>query len=228
MPRQDQTGPTTAETIKWISGSIEETTIAVAEQVLMREVAAGNFTTSPIVVTDGIVGRDYHQVNPFGRIEFIAQPTMRKAVEWALEMLRRLSPVGPGRNGHYRDAHVVLLNGSGLTGAGLAALDRAREGDRVQIVNVQPYARKIEGQRANRRKQWKGRRGLSRQAPGGVYRKVHQLLVQRYGRSLFVDYRLERLEIAGVESRSTAARLRSKGGFYTYPVLQFYLKPKIF
>ena len=218
-------GPTTAETVKWVLGTIEATTIATAEEVLRREVAAGNFTTEPVVVTDGAVGRDYHQVRPFGKIEFVAQPTMRLAVEWTLEMLRRLSPVATGR---YRDSHVVLLNGTGLTGQGLAVLDRAREGDRIQIVNVQPYARKIEGQRAKRRKQIRGRRGLSKQAPGGVYRKVHQLLVQRYGRTLFVDYRLERLEVGGVEGRSLAAQTRSKGGFYVYPVLQLYLKPKIF
>lgn len=228
MARGDVDGPTTAETVKWVMGTIEETTIAVAEEVLMREVAAGTFTTTPAVITDGVVARDYHQVKPFGRIEFVAQPTIRKAVEWALEVLQRLSPIGPGRTGHYRDAHVVLLNGSGLTGSSLAALDRAKEGDRIQIVNVKPYARKIEGQRANRRKQWRGRRGLSKQAPGGVYRKVQQLLVQRYGRTLMIDYRFERLAIAEVESRSRAVQTRSKGGFYTYPVLQFYLRPKIF
>jgi hypothetical protein len=222
MAARSVDGPTTAETVKWISGSIEALTIATAEEVLKREVAAGTFTTTPTVVTDRVVGRDYREVKPFGRIEFIARPELRVAVAWALEQIRRLSPVASGR---YRDSHVVLLNGQGLTSSRLDQLDRAKPGDRVQIVNVQPYARKIEGQRANRRKQWKGRRGMSRQAPGGVYRVVYALLQQRYGRTVFVDYRLERLSIGDVEGRSSAARLRSKGGFYTYPVLQFYLKP---
>lgn len=224
MPRKDYDGPSTDETLKWISGTIEETTIAAAEEVLQREVGRGAFTTTPTVVTDGVVNRDYHQVKPFGKIEFIAAPTMRVAVAWALEQLRRISPV---RTGRYRDSHVVLLNGAGLVGEGLQVLDRTKEGDRVQIVDIQPYARKIEGQRANRRKQWKGRRGLSRQAPGGVYREVYRQLLQRYGRTLFVDYRLERLELDGIIRGSTAYRPRSKGGFYTYPVLQFYLKPTI-
>lgn len=222
MPTRNVDGPTTEETVKWISGTIEETTIAVAEEVLKREVDAGTFTTTPTVVTDGVVGRDYHQVKPFGRIEFVAQPTIREAVLWAREMVRQLSPVLTGR---YRDANVVLLNGQGVTGNSLAVLDSARPGDRVQLVNIEPYARKIEGERANRRKQWKRRRGLSKQAPGGVYRVVYAMLQQRYGSTLFVDYRLERLAIGDAESRSTVRNPRSKGGFYTYPVLQFYLKP---
>lgn len=223
MPSRNVDGPTTAETVKWISGSIEDLTIATAEEVLKREVGAGNFTTTPAVVTDGVVGRDYHGVKPFGKIEFIATPTMRIAVQWALDMLRRLSPV---RSGRYVQSHVVLLNGVGLTSSGLEQLDKAKDGDRVQIVNVQPYARKVEGARANRRKQWHGRKGLSKQAPGGVYRKVYALLQQRYGRTLFVDYRLERLEMGGKEWVAEGAH-RAKGGFYTFPVLQFYLKPTI-
>lgn len=214
-------GPTTAETVRWITGSIVDLTVTTAEEILKREVGRGAFTTTPSVVTDGVVGRDYHGVKPFGKIEFIATPTMRVAVQWALDMLRRLSPVLTGR---YVQSHYVLLNGAGLTDGTLAALDRARPGDRVQIVNVQPYARKIEGARANRRKQWKGRRGLSRQAPGGVYKKVFDLLKQRYGRTLFLDYRLERLELGGKEWVAEGAH-RAKGGFYTFPVLQFYIKP---
>lgn len=221
MPTRNIDGPTTAETVKWISGSIEETTIAVAEDVLKREVGAGAFTTTPSVVTDGVVGRDYHQVKAFGRIEFIAQPTMREAVLWARDMVRQLSPVLTGR---YRDSNIVLLNGTGITGNSLTVLNSVKPGDRVQLVNIEPYARKIEGQRANRRKHWKRRRGLSKQAPGGVYRLVYAMLQQRYGRTLFVDYRLERLAIGDVEARSTARNPRSKGGFYTYPVLQFYLR----
>lgn len=224
MPRSDVIGPTTAETVKWLSGSIEEATIKAAEEVLQREVGRGAFTTTPTVVTDGVVGRDYRAVKPFGRIEFVATPTLRLAVAWALEQLRRLSPYATGR---YRQGHVVLLNGQGLSDGGLAVLDRAEPGDRVQIVNIEPYARKIEGQRAKRRKQIKGRRGLSRQAPNGVYRAVFALLQQRYGRTLYIDYRLERLELGGVERRSSAWQPRSKGGFYTYPVLQFFYKPTI-
>lgn len=218
-------GPSNAQIVRWMGGSVQTLTVATAERVLRAEVGAGRFTTSPIVITDGMVGKDYREVKAGGKIEFVARPIMVDVVRWTLETLRRLAPVGPGVNGHYRDRFVVLLNGKGLIDGNLATLARAKPGDRVQIVNIQPYARKIEGQRANRRKQWRGRRGQSRQAPGGVFRKALQMILQRWARVVFVDYRLERLSIGGLELKSSAGKLRSKGGFYTYPVLQFYLKP---
>lgn len=217
-------GPSTPEIIKWLGGDIQKFQIGVVEDVIREEVGAGRFTTTPTVITDGVLRRDYHAVKAFGKVELVETPVMPDVVRWALALLVRLAPV---RSGRYRDSNVVLLNGKGITEQNIATLAAARPGDRVQIVNVQPYARKIEGQRAKRRKGWKGRRGLSRQAPGGVYRKAYAMIQQRWGRAVFVDYRLERLDIGGVELRSSAATLRSKKGFYTYPVLQFYLKPSL-
>lgn len=217
MAATTQTGATTADIIKWIDGSIVDLTIDTAERVLREEVDRG-FATEPTVVTDGAVRRDYRAVKPYGRIEFIRQPGMTEAVLWALEQLRALSPVGPAEGGHYRDDHWLLINREGYTGQDARkVLDRVKPGDRVQIANIRPYAAKIEGHRANRRRKWKRRRGLSRMAPNGVYRQVQKMVLQRFGKSVLCDLKMQQLEVGGI--RATRA-----SGFVRFPTLNFFIR----
>lgn len=219
--------PTDGRTIgQWV----KEATIRAAETVLREEVGKG-FDNQPVVVTDGVPRRDYHGVKPFGRIEFIRRPQMAEAVLWALDMLRKRSPVLTGR---YVQSHTVLLNGAEIAGDLKAALQNVKDTDRIQIVNPQPYAKKIEG----RKSRSKGRgaaktktaavAGLSRQAPRGVYeRVVLPMLVQRYGRSMFFDFKYVKLS-TGIRvmgwSGGGAARKRILRD-HVYPSLNFYIKP---
>ena len=219
--------PTDGRTIgQWV----KEATIKAAESVLMQEVARG-FDNRPVVVTDGVPRRDYHGVKPFGRIEFIRRPQMAEAVLWALDMLRKRSPVLTGR---YVNSHVVLLNKVQITGDVKAALLNVKETDRVQIVNTQPYAKKIEGRKSRGKGRGANRTktaavaGLSRQAPRGVYeRVVLPMLMQRYGRSMFFDFKYVKLD-SGVKVKGWqgggAARKRILRD-HVYPSLQFYIKP---
>jgi hypothetical protein len=105
-------------------------------------------------------------------------------VDAAHKMLVERSPYGPDFEGHYRDDHWVYVNN--------VRRDAAREGDapimigpgdKVVIINVRPYARKIEGG-ANHRfsKRLTDRRpGLSVQAPNGVYEISARDLQRMYG-----------------------------------------------
>jgi hypothetical protein len=225
-------GITVVELDAWLQRDIRAEHIALVHQDLPREVKKG-FTAEPIVITDNVRLRNYLEVKPFGKIEFARRTSLRAAVAYAYAELVRLSPIGPAEDGHYRDSHVILVDGVGIAGGraatleSLASLDRLRPGAKVQIVNTMPYARKIEGGRANRRKGWKGRRGLSKQAPSGVYRKVVVDVTRRYGASVFVDFRLETLQIDATILKSSKAQTRGKGGFYTYPVLQFLMKKSV-
>lgn len=219
--------PTDGRTIgQWV----KEATIRAAEAALVEEVGKG-FDNQPVVVTDGMPRRDYGQVKPFGKIEFIRRPQMVEAVLWALDMLRKRSPVLTGR---YVQSHVVLLNKVQITGDLRAALRSVKDTDRVQIVNTQPYAKKIEG----RKSRSKGRgtaktktaavAGLSRQAPRGVYeRVVLPMLVQRYGRAMFFDFKYVKLD-SGVKVKGWqgggAARKRILRD-HVYPSLHFFIKP---
>jgi hypothetical protein len=219
--------PTDGRTIgQWV----KDATIKAAETALMAEVAKG-FDNKPVVVTDGMPRRDYHAVKPFGRIEFIRRPQMAEAVLWALDMLRKRSPVLTGR---YVQSHVVMLNGAEITGDVKSALQNVKDGDRVQIVNTQPYAKKIEGRKARSRGRGANRTrtaavaGLSKQAPRGVYeRVVLPMLVRRYGRSMFFDFKFVKLS-SGVRvmgwSGGGAARKRVLRD-QVYPSLQFFIKP---
>ena len=209
---------------------IRKVTIETAEQALREEVGRG-FDSQPVVVTDGMPRRDYRGVKIGGRIEFIRRPQMADAVLWALDELRKRSPVLTGR---YVSSHIVMINGAEIAGDVAAALRNVKETDRVQIANTQPYARKIEGATASKRTGRGKRKPSSKQAKGGVYRVVVRGLVQRYGRSMFFDYKMVKLNLGvrvwgdqggrynrhGVKGKARRV-LRDQ----VYPAVQFFIKP---
>ena len=208
----EQLGRSTAE---WVRAA----TIDVAKRALREEVARG-FDNEPVVITDGMPRRDYLQVKPFGRIEFAARTSMVEAVHWALTELQKKSPVLTGR---YASSHTVMINGAEVEGNIWGALRNARPTDRVQIVNPQPYARKIEGATANRRTGRGKRAALSRQARSGVYRVVLRALVNRFGKALFFDFKYVNLNIGiKVWGKRGARRVQRD---QVYPALQFFIKP---
>ena len=182
-------GITTEQLGRSFSDWIKAATIETAERVLREEVARG-FDNEPVVITDGMPRRDYLQVKPFGRIEFAARTSMAEAVRWALTELQKKSPVLTGR---YASSHTVMINGAEVEGNIWVALRNVRPTDRVQIVNPQPYARKIEGATANKRTGRGKRAALSRQARSGVYRVVLRALVNRFGKALFFDFKYVKL-----------------------------------
>ncbi len=196
---------------------IRATTQRVAYEALRDEVKRG-FDNQPLVVTDGMPRRAPEQVRAFGKIEWIARAD---AVEIALWVKRALEARSPVLSGWYRASHLLFLNGEQV-----ANLRNYKAGDRIQIVNNSPYARKLEGRpartrgRKGQRVKTAGRRGASKQAPQGVYRVVHRLAVARYGRSVFIDFKYVPL--------STGATVRGRGGkrrAQVYPAIQIYLKP---
>ena len=208
-----QGGPAVGQTIgRWV----QEETIRIAE----RERAA--FDQDIVVVTDGVIGRDYRSVRPFGSVEFAKRTSMVEAVLWALDELRKRSPVLTGR---YVQSHTVLLNGAEITRDLRQALMQVKPGDRVQVVNPQPYARKIEGATASKRTGREKRKALSRQARGGVYRVVQRAVLQRFGRQLFCDFAYVRLD-TGVK---VWGRQGGKGGRrvqrdQVYPAIRMLMK----
>jgi len=221
-------GPPT--TLKGLGEWVKANTIAVAEKALREEVGKG-FDTQPVVITDGIPRRGYDQVRPFGKIEFARRPQMAEAVLWALDQLRRRSPV---RSGRYAQSHAVLLNGVEIGGDLRTALLAVKDTDRVQIVNPQPYAKKIEGRKAASKGRGASRvktaavEGLSRQAPRGVYeRVVLPLLVRRYGRSMFFDFKYVKLDtglkVKGYQGGGASRKRIMRD--HVYPALQFFIKP---
>ena len=182
-------GPSTEQLGRSIADWVKAETIKVAMDALSQEVRRG-FDNQPEVITDGVLRRDPLQVKPFGKIEFVARTTIADAVLWALAELQKKSPVLTGR---YASSHIVMINGEEVRGNIRVALMKVKAGDRVQIVNPQPYARKLEGQTANKKTGRGKRKPSSRQAKGGIYRPVLRALLQRYSKSIFADYKLVKL-----------------------------------
>jgi hypothetical protein len=116
-----------------------------------------------------------------------------------------------------------MINGAEVEGNVWGALRNVRPTDRVQIVNPQPYARKIEGATANRRTGRGKRAALSRQARSGVYRVVLRALVNRFGKALFFDFKYVKLNTGiKVWGKRGARRVQRD---QVYPALQFFIKP---
>lgn len=213
---------------KWIVAN----TIALAEQKLAEYVGKG--FREPVVITDGVVRRDPNLVKVGGKIEFVARTSIADAVQWALAELIRRSPVGPAEGGHYKDDHVVLLNGTQITGNLRVGLMKAKSGDKIQIVNPRPYARKIEKATANKKTGRGARKALSRQAKGGVYQPVLRALVTRYSKSVAVDFKYVKLN-TGLKVWGDKGGRYNKAGKkgrvqrvqrdQVYPALQFFVKP---
>ena len=202
---------------------VKANTIAVAERALKEEVGRG-FDNVPVVITDGVPRRDYLQVKPFGKVEFAARPEMATAVRWALTELQKKSPF---RTGRYASHHLVMLNGAELTGNIWQQLRNVKPGDRVQIANDQPYAKKIEGRKGSRKRGFGAERGLSSQARSGVYRVVQRALVNRYGKTMFFDFKYVKLntgvQVHGYIGGGRAKRRRILRD-HVYPCIQFFIK----
>lgn len=208
-------------------------------QVAREERARAGLAKESVVVTDGVRDKPPEDVKPFGKIVFVAKPNLADAVLWALAKLIEISPVGPAEGGHYKDDHVVMLNGKAIDGNLRSALAGLGAGDRVQIVNPRIYARKLEGATARRNasRYREARKGTSRQAPNGIYRVVQRLVVQRYSKSLFVDFKYVtlntgvrvwgavgggRVKINGVwVARQARGRVQRD---QVYPALQLFIK----
>jgi hypothetical protein len=227
-------GGSLADLAAGIGRWVQQATVQIATEERVR----AGLGKDAVVVTDGVRGKAAEDVKAFGKIVFVAKPNIAEVVLWALAKLIEISPVGPAEGGHYKDDHVVLVNGKAVTGNLRGALSALGPGDRVMIVNPRIYARKLEGATANARTQRARRRGSSRQAPNGVYRVVQRLVVQRYSKSLFVDFKYVKLN-TGVKVWGAVGggRVRINGKWVArnprgrarrdqvYPALQLFIKP---
>jgi len=144
-------------------------------------------------------------------------------VDEALRLLITRSPVGPGRHGHYRDNHWLYVNDVRRDAHLESEKVEIKKGDKVVIVNVKPYARKIEGTPYARfRNRLSHRRpGLSAQAPDGVYEVTARDLQRMYGKIAIIrfTYRgnvegalVEQAVVARSPKRNKKGRFHSQGG----------------
>lgn len=119
------------------------------------------------VAVDGAVGAPLGSVKPNGVI-FAKFELVTDALAWIGEQLVLHSPVLTGR---YQDSHVLFLDGVQFDPENKLIPPFSE----AVFLNIQPYSRKLE-------------RGLSPQAPDGVYQAVATLARSRFGNSVRVDF----------------------------------------
>jgi hypothetical protein len=187
-------------------GATDELRIAVNDIALQairqNQQALGKSVNFPKIYVDGVEKRarlSADDVKEDSVIELVFDVLVNlEFVAWISDQLERHSPVG--RSGRYAKSHVVLANGRILT----QGEDPPVDATEFVFVNNAPYARKIE-------------RGISPQAPHGVYQVVAVLARRRFAdqaSSLSFSYESYRPPQAtgGRDDRNPAivVRLRSR------------------
>jgi hypothetical protein len=168
---------------------IREYTKTVARQVLAEEQMKG-FDEKPRRIVDRQFDAPLDAVRPFGVIEFIARGDIAELLRWIWAGILRRSPVLTGR---YKGSHLIMLNGTSIGSDPEAVIAKYKPGDRIQIVNTMPYAKKIEG-RSKTKAGGAAVRGQSKKAPNGVYRAVFGAATRRYGKVAFIDFKYVKLD----------------------------------
>lgn len=143
-----------------------------ARSELASVIAAGEASTIYSTFVNGREGASEDTVVPPGPILYEFS-YWQPIIAFALAELEKRSPVGPGKNGHYKDRHRVML------GSQFVAPDtQIAAGEEVTIVNTQPYSRKIEV----------GHMRMS--VPDGVYQDVIRKVQSQFGRMIKVRFRM--------------------------------------
>lgn len=119
------------------------------------------------VFVDGRRSAPIDAVAPGGTV-FAEWSFLSPALLFIRESLQKASPV---RTGRYRESHLLIVDGEEVAIDG----DLPDVFEEAHFINAQPYARKIE-------------RGLSNQAPEGVFQVVAALAHRRFGNLVRVSY----------------------------------------
>jgi hypothetical protein len=183
-------------------------------QAAIRRVFGQDAPTDLFV--DGQSAKPLSQAQEFTLTRFHLQTNI---VDAAIRMLMERSPVGPGRNGHYRDDHWLFVNGVRRDATHEGDVVQIKPGDEVVIINMKPYARKIEGGPRNRfnRRLADRRPGLSAQAPNGVYEITARDLQRKFGTVATIRFTYRALIGGGLVTPSTPRpAIRSTRGRFVF------------
>lgn len=152
-----------------MSRHIAETArVAITEVDQINARALGGMAPPRKTSVDGREGAALESVSPSGVIQ-TEWDLVESMLEWIGTALVVASPVLTGR---FAASHAIVVDGVALetstSGTGSVIPPLPPGWQEIVFVNIQPYARKIE-------------RGLSDQAPNGVYEGVAALASRRFG-----------------------------------------------
>lgn len=205
--------------------------IIISDEVLKEEQANG-FDKEPVLAVDGRVGKPVAAVHPLGQIEFTSRQSATNILVEAYTALLYRSKVKTGR---YKDSHYVFLNGKQVA-TNLSSLEswiasnpEIKDKDTLRIVNIQPYARKLErlgitAQRSNQtRRNVKSRKGGSARVtvvvPNGTYHLTTRAIRSKYKRNSIIYFAFlpgSSLGLTGTFQKGRRGK-NSAGRPYLYP-----------
>lgn len=143
---------------------------------------------------------DIDSVKPDGQVVFEFE-LHSEMFEYIADLLILSSPYGregdkrPGHPGLYSRSHIMVVDGQLWPDPKQTIPPTAQE---VFFANTVPYARKIE-------------RGLSNQAPTGVYQVVAAMAASRFGNLARIRFGYRSLVIGGLEAWARTTTLTGKG-----------------
>ena len=213
--------------------------IITADTALKEEQAKG-FDKNPVVVVDGRVNKPVINVNPLGKLEFVSRANINEIILQAYQGVLSRSPVDTGK---YVRSHFVFFNGTQVASdlvtlnAWLKSSPNISDKDVVRIVNVQPYARRLErlGITAQRRatrqvrsRDSRGRSGEFVAVPNGAYFLTVRSIRRKFKRNSSIQLKFlpgNTLGLTGVfktvssGARGGGRRNAARPSSYLYPTI---------
>ena len=207
----------------------------------LREEQGKGFDKFPLRLVDSSPSKEVADVNPLGKIQYIARQNLREVILYAYQAVWERSPVG--KKSEYINSNVVTYNGRQVAN-NMDSLTRwlnsqtFNDKDKIRIVNTAPYARKLEllgvrrgvpssqgikwGKPSRNSKGIKNSAGQVRQ-PNGAYTLATKAVKAKWGRNAFIKYELllgTTIGLTGVgRVRKTGKDI---GRPYVYPSILIY------
>lgn len=171
--------------------------ITISKDVLKEEQDRG-FDKSPVVVVDNRVNKKEEDVNPLGKIEYIARYQFAEIIRDTYKQILYRSPVKTGR---YFKNNLVTFNGVQVASnpqeleAWLKTKTTFEDKDIVRFVNAVPYARRLENMGITRQKRQpktatrkKKRSKQTVIVPNGAYHIAFLNVRRRFRKNIFVAF----------------------------------------
>lgn len=208
--------------------------ISTSQEVL-KDAQSQGFDKNPVTIVDGSPNKDISQVSPLGRVQYVSRQSISVILLAAYNAILDLSKVVSGL---YKASHYVFLNGQQVA-TDLNSLQTwlngnpdIKDGDLVRIVNIQPYARKLElagitsGGRKIPRLVDRGKRkgittGILIKKPNGTYQLALRRIQSKYSKNVGVSFAFitgYQLGLADYFKRGrshTGVPLRNKSGKFS-------------
>jgi hypothetical protein len=209
----------------------KSTLLLVSDQALKEEISRG-FGKDYVTVTDRVVGKPVSLVHPLGQISFVSSVDISEVVMTTYAKLIQLSKVDTGL---YQKSHYVFLNGTQVANdisslaQWLATNPQIKERDLIRIVNIQPYARKLERlgvtskrqQRRTQKSRDKRNPGGRVSAPNGTYYLVSRTSKAKFKNNVAIRFSFISGAQLGIKGSFKSGRKgrNSAGRPYLYPTI---------